>query len=136
MVGMHSSHPQLDPLLLALITLSLTFASTSRIGFSMMWGKFCHSCFEITAQTALALFGHFTLKNKGLFSKGGSISQTLPWVRHCTYYWYTFWFAHSTVMCDFFDYFDFVWQLILLLQHTVWGHIPVQVCPHLLPAKG
>ena len=47
-------HPPLDPLLPTLITMSLTTTPTSRFGFSMMRDKFCQSCFEITARTALA----------------------------------------------------------------------------------
>ena len=39
----------------ALITLFLTTKPTSRFGFSMMWGKFCHNCFEITARSLLHL---------------------------------------------------------------------------------
>ena len=61
----------LDPPLLALITMSLTTTPTSRFGFNMMWGKFCRSCFEITAYIALAQFGHFTLKTRVRFKKGG-----------------------------------------------------------------
>ena len=46
-----------------MIIMSLTTTPTNRFGFSMMRGKFCHStCFEIIAHTALAQFGHFTLK--------------------------------------------------------------------------
>ena len=85
--GMHPPHPSLDPPLPALITLSLTTTPTSRFGFSMMRGKFCHSCFEITARrpTALAQFGHFTLKTRVRFQKGGRGSTPKPftWVRHC-----------------------------------------------------
>ena len=44
----------LDLPMSALITMSLTSKPKSRIGFSMMRGKFCHSCFEMTARTALA----------------------------------------------------------------------------------
>ena len=47
--------------------------TNQRFGFSMMWDKFCHSCFEITA--------HFTSKTKVRFQKGGSTPT--PWVRHC-----------------------------------------------------
>ena len=45
------------------------------IWFSMMWGEFCQSCFEITASTALAHFEHFTLKTRIRFQKGGSTPQ-------------------------------------------------------------
>ena len=61
----------LDPPLPKRITMSLTTTPTSQFCFSMMWGKFCHSCFEITASTALAQFGHFTLKTRVRFQKGG-----------------------------------------------------------------
>ena len=56
-----------DLLLPALITVCLT---TTPTGFSMM-GQFCHSCFEITERTALAQFGHFTLKTRVWFQIGG-----------------------------------------------------------------
>ena len=52
----------LDP---APITMSLTTTPTSRFGFSRMWGKFCHSCFEITGRT------------------GFDPRTPPPWVRHC-----------------------------------------------------
>ena len=68
---MHSPHPPMDPPLPAPITMSLTTTPTSRFGFSMVRGKFCHSCFEITARTALAQFGHSTLKTRVRFKKGG-----------------------------------------------------------------
>ena len=61
----------LDPPMPALVTIYLTTTPTSQFGFSMMRGKFCQSCFEVTARTALAQFGHFTLKNKGSVSRGG-----------------------------------------------------------------
>ena len=61
----------LDLPLPAQITMSLTTTPSSRFGFSMMWGKFCHSCFEITARTALAQFGHFTSKTRLWFQNGG-----------------------------------------------------------------
>ena len=64
----------------ARITMSLTTMPTSRFGFSMMWGKFCHSCFEITPRTALE---HFTLKTSVRFQKGGGRPPNPPWVRHC-----------------------------------------------------
>ena len=54
--------PPLGSASAALISMFLTTTPTSRFGFSMMWGKFCHSCFEITARIALAQFGHFTLQ--------------------------------------------------------------------------
>ena len=60
------SHP-LDPPLPSLITMFLTTTPTSRFGFSMMWGKFCQSFFEIRARTALAQFAHFTLKARVRF---------------------------------------------------------------------
>ena len=69
-------HPQYLPLP-SLITMSLTTTPTSRFGFSMMRGKFCHSCFEITARTALAQFGHFTLKTRVKVRP-----PQPPWVRH------------------------------------------------------
>ena len=47
----------------------------------MMQGKFCHSCFEITARTALAQFGHFTLKTRVWFQKG--CDPQAPCVLHC-----------------------------------------------------
>ena len=62
-------HTPLDPPLPALITMTVTTTPTSRFGFSMMGGKFCHSYFEITARTALAQFGHFTLKTRIRFQK-------------------------------------------------------------------
>ena len=61
----------LDPPMPALITMSLTTTPASRFGFSMMRDKFCHSCFKITARTALAQFKHFTLKTGVRFRKGG-----------------------------------------------------------------
>ena len=72
MAGEEDASPTslLDPPLPAWITMSLTTTPTSRFGFSMTWGKFCHNCFEITARTALAQFGHFTLKTKVWFEKG------------------------------------------------------------------
>ena len=48
--GIHA--PPLDPPQPTLITMFLTTTPTSRFGFSMMWGKFCRNCFEITARTA------------------------------------------------------------------------------------
>ena len=51
---------------------------TSRFGFSMIWGKFCQSCFEITARTTLAQFGHFTLKSRVWFQKGGLTPKPQP----------------------------------------------------------
>ena len=51
-----------DQPLPAPITMFLTTTPNSRFGFITMWGKFCQSCFEITARTALAQFGHFILK--------------------------------------------------------------------------
>ena len=41
----------LDPPMPALIAMSLTTTPTSQFGFSMMRGKFCQGCFEITAHT-------------------------------------------------------------------------------------
>ena len=70
MAGGGDAFPSLDPPLPALITLSLTTTPTSRLGFSMMRGKFCHSCFEITARTALAQVGHFTFNTRVWFQKG------------------------------------------------------------------
>ena len=67
----HIPHIPLDSSLLVLITMSLTTMPTSRFFFSMMWGKFCHSCFEITARTALAQFVHFTLKTMVRFQRWG-----------------------------------------------------------------
>ena len=69
--GDASPHPFLDPPLPVPITMSFTTTPTKRFGFSMMWGKFCQSCFEITARTTLAHFGHFTLKTRVWFQKGG-----------------------------------------------------------------
>ena len=63
--------PTIDPPLPAPITTSLTTTTTSWFGFIMMWGKFCHICFEITARTAVAQFGHFTLKTRVRFQKEG-----------------------------------------------------------------
>ena len=51
---------------------SLTTTLTSRFGFSMMWDQFSHSCFEITARTALTQFRHFTFKTRVWFQKGDS----------------------------------------------------------------
>ena len=75
--GMHPPHFPLDPPLPALIATSLATTPTSRFGFSMMWDKFCCSCFEITARTALSQFGHFILKTKVRFQKGGFDPKTL-----------------------------------------------------------
>ena len=58
------------------------YTPASRFGFSMMWNKFCHSCFEITLRTALAQFEHFTLKARVRFQKGGRPPKLPPWVRH------------------------------------------------------
>ena len=77
MAGWGDASP-LDPPMPALITMSLTTAPTSRFGFSMMRGKFCQSCVEVTAWTALAQFGHFTLKSRVQFQKGGLTPQILP----------------------------------------------------------
>ena len=57
----------LDRPMPALITMPLTTTPTSRFGFSMMRGKFCQSCFEVRARTALAQFEHFTLKTRVRF---------------------------------------------------------------------
>ena len=65
--------------LFALITMFLT--PTSQFGFRMMRAKFCQSCFKITASTAIAQFGHFTLKTKDQFQKEGGVDP--PWRRHC-----------------------------------------------------
>ena len=41
--------------------------------------QICPNCFEITARTALAQFGYFTLKTKVRFHKGGGVDPpTLP----------------------------------------------------------
>ena len=63
----------LDLPLPARIIMSLNTTPTSRFGFRMMRGKFCHSCFEITPRTAL---GHFTLKTSVRFQKGGVDPRT------------------------------------------------------------
>ena len=74
-------HP-LDPPLLALITMFLTTTPTNRFGFTMLRGKFCHSCFAITALTAFAQFGHFTLKTRVRFQTGDVSTPEPPsWVR-------------------------------------------------------
>ena len=65
----------LDPPLPALTTMSLTTTPTRRFGFCMMRGRFCHSCFEITARTALA---HFTLKTRAWFQKGVAVLTPKP----------------------------------------------------------
>ena len=85
--GMHPPHPPDAPLpALIFITMSLTSTPTSRFGFSMMRGEFYHSCFEIITRTALAQFGHFTLKTRVWFQKGEVRPPNLPWVLHCTNY--------------------------------------------------
>ena len=66
----------LDAPLPALIAMFLSTPPSSRFGFSMMRGKFCHGYCE-TACAALAQFGHFTLKTRVWFQKGGSTLQTL-----------------------------------------------------------
>ena len=58
-------------LLPAWIIMSLTTIPTSRFGFSMICGKFCHSCVRITARAALAQLEHFTLKQKFGLKRGG-----------------------------------------------------------------
>ena len=68
----------LDAPLPAPITMSLITMATNRFGFSMMWGKFCHSCFETTARTALAQFGHLTLKTRVRFQKGWGVRPPNP----------------------------------------------------------
>ena len=108
----------LDPPLPTLITMSLTTSPPSRFGFSMMCGKFCYSCFEITARTALAQFRHFTLKRRFRFQKGeGRPLKSLPWVRH--------WLTRSGKL-------DF---LTILLQYGVvkktWFGISKKWFPHL-----
>ena len=95
----------LDPPLPQQIT-SLTNRPTSRFGFSMMWGKFCHSCFEITARTALAQFGRF--KNKDSVSKERFRPPNPHWVRHC---------QHSTRRCNA-DIDDFA--ALYSLLHVFW----------------
>ena len=60
----------LVPLLPARIIMSLTTIPTSRFGFSMICGKFCHSYVKITARTALVQFEHFTLKLKFGLKRG------------------------------------------------------------------
>ena len=82
--GDASPHFSLDPPLLAQITMTFTTTPTTRFGFSVRWGKFCQNCFEITARTALAQFGHFTVKTRVWFQKGGGSStpQTPFWVCH------------------------------------------------------
>ena len=47
--GDASPHPSLNPPMPAPITMSFTTTPTNRFSFSMMWGKFCQNCFEITA---------------------------------------------------------------------------------------
>ena len=69
--GWWGNAPSLDPPMPALITMPLTTTPTSRFGFSMMRGKFCQSCFEVTVRTTLAQFGHFTLKTRIRFQRGG-----------------------------------------------------------------
>ena len=68
----------LDAPLPALIAMSLAIALTSRFGFIMMRGKFCHSCFEITACTVLAQLGHFTLKTRVWFQKRRASTPSPP----------------------------------------------------------
>ena len=65
--GMHP-HILSGSALPALITMPLTTTPTSRFRFSMIRGKWC---FEITARSAFAQFGHFTLKTRIRFQKGG-----------------------------------------------------------------
>ena len=67
---------RLDPPMLTLISMSLTSTPTSRFCFSMMQGKFCQSCFEVTAGTTLVQFGHFTLKTRVRFQRRGFDPQT------------------------------------------------------------
>ena len=82
--GVCTPTSSLDPSLPAPITTSLTATPNSWFGFSMMWSKFCHRCFEITAHTALAQFGHFTSKQGfGLKKKRGDPPPPPPRVRHC-----------------------------------------------------
>ena len=71
----------LDPPLPTRIIMSLSTTSTSRFGFSMICGKFCHSCVEITARTAFAQCGHFTSKQKVGSTKGGFRPPKTFWVR-------------------------------------------------------
>ena len=67
--AMHPPHPPLGPPLPAVITMSLATTPASRFGFNMMQGKFCRSCFKITARTASTVWTlHF--KNKNSVSKG------------------------------------------------------------------
>ena len=68
----------LDPPLPARISMSPTTTLTNRFGFSMICGKFCHSCVEITARTAIAQFGHSILKTKVRFEKGGGFDPPNP----------------------------------------------------------
>ena len=61
------------------LKLPFTTTTTSRFGFSIMCGKFCHSCFEITACSALAQFGHFAFRTRVPFQKKGVLTpQTSP----------------------------------------------------------
>ena len=71
MAGGENASPTslLDPPLPARITMSFTTTPTSRFGFSMMCGKFCHSCFECRYCTCTVWTLH--LKNKSSIWKGG-----------------------------------------------------------------
>ena len=62
-----------NPPMPALITMFPTATPSRRFGFStgMAWDKFCQSCFELITRTALVQFGHFTLKTRARFQKGG-----------------------------------------------------------------
>ena len=83
--GIYSAHPTLSPPLTAPITMSLTTAPTRRFGFSMMWGKFCHSCHNSTYCTCTVWTLHF--KNKSSVSKGWGVDPP-----GCTTEFYNNWF--------------------------------------------
>ena len=63
----------------ALITMALTTSPTSRFGFSMIRGKFCHRCFERTAGIyCFCTVWTFYFKNKGLVFKGVGFDPLTP----------------------------------------------------------
>ena len=81
----------LDPLMLALITMSLTTiihqpADLVSVRCRANWQILStgQSCFEVSAHTALSQFGHFTLKTRVWFQKGGGgvDPKPFPWVHH------------------------------------------------------
>ena len=120
---------KLDP---AVKTMSLTTMPTSRFGFSIMWGKFCHSCYEVTARTALAQFGHFTLKTRIWFQKLGALTPQPPWVRHsiklyCILHQYLSLLHPTLLHIQWHHLLSLTHRILLLLEEFVTAHLCLAV---------